>query len=142
MANDLNQCSFIGRLGANPEVKYLPSGEPVANVRLACGKKWKNKQTGQPEERTEWITCVMFGKLAEMIGSYWQKGTQVFVQGEVRTRKWQDQSGQDRYSTEFVIDKVQTLKDGKNDTAQPKQQPASQNQPANGFDFPDDDLPF
>ena len=163
MANDLNQCSFIGRLGADPEIKYIPSGDPVANLRIAVGSKWKDKQSGQMQERTEWVSCVMFGKLAEMVGNYWQKGTQVFVQGSVRTRKWQDQSGADRYSTEFVIDKVQTLKDGINNGApsqnsapaqqgyapqqqqpmrQPQQQPRNQQAVQPDFNDFDDDIPF
>jgi single-strand DNA-binding protein len=153
MANDLNHCTFIGRLGADPEIRYLPSGEPVANLRIAVGENWKDKQTGQKQERTEWVSCVMFGKLAEMVGNYWQKGTQVFVAGKMRTRKWQDQSGNDRYSTEIVVNQVQTLKDGIQNGQQPQAAPQQQRQsapqrqqqyqqPAPVDDFDPDSIPF
>jgi single-strand DNA-binding protein len=108
MANDLNQCNFIGRLGNDPEVRYQPSGDAVANLSLAVGSKWKDKQ-GQQQENTEWVRLVAFGKLAEIIGEYLRKGSQIFVTAKCRTRKWKDQQGIDRYTTEFVIDNMQML---------------------------------
>ncbi|GGO89193.1 single-stranded DNA-binding protein [Marinobacterium nitratireducens] len=146
MANDLNLCQFIGRLGADPEIRFLPSGEPVANMRIACSESWKNKQTGQKDERTEWVSLVMFGSLASMVEKFWQKGTQVYVAGKMRTRKWSDQQGNDRYSTEVIVNQVQTLKDGRQNGQQPQGQQAPQQgyqQQPSGMDFPDDgEIPF
>ena len=96
MANDLNQCNFIGRLGRDPEMRTMPNGDQVANFSIACG--WKSKQ----KEGTEWINIVAFGKLAEIIGQYLNKGSKIYISGGMRTRKWQDQSGADRYSVEIV----------------------------------------
>ena len=96
MANDLNRCDFIGRLGKDPEMRSTASGDQVANFSIACG--WKNKQ----KEGTEWVNIVAFGKLAEIIGQYLKKGSKIYISGGMRTRKWQDQSGANRYSTEIV----------------------------------------
>ena len=96
MANDLNNCSFIGRLGKDPEIRYIPDGSAVANFSIACGWKTKTK------EGTEWINIVAFGKLAEIIGQYLNKGSKIYISGGMRTRKWQDNSGADRYRTEIV----------------------------------------
>ena len=96
MANDLNRCDFIGRLGKDPEIRHLPDGSQVANFSIAVG--WKSKQ----KEGTEWINIVAFGKLAEIIGQYLNKGSKIYISGGMRTRKWQDQSGSDRYSVEIV----------------------------------------
>ena len=96
MANDLNRCDFIGRLGKDPEIRHLPDGSQVANFSIAVG--WKSKQ----KEGTEWINIVAFGKLAEIIGQYLNKGSKIYISGGMRTRKWQDQSGVDRYNTEIV----------------------------------------
>ena len=109
MANDMNQCNFTGRLGADPEVRFLPSGDPVANIRLAVGKQWRDRQSGQKQEDTAWLTLVAFGRIAEVIQQYTGKGSRVRATTEVRVRKWQDQSGQDRYATEFVIREFQML---------------------------------
>lgn len=106
MASDHNYCAFIGRLGADPETRYLPSGDAVTNFRIAVG--WKSKD----KEGTEWITINAFGKLAEVCGQYLSKGSRVFVSGAMRTRKWTDKSGAERFSTEIVADKMQML-DGK-----------------------------
>jgi single-strand DNA-binding protein len=138
MSNDLNQCQFIGRLGNDPETKFLPTGGAVTNISIACGEKWKDKQTGQPQERTEWIRVVAFGKLAEIMGEYLRKGSQVYISGSMRTRSW-EKDGQKHYSTEIVADKMQMLggkQDGK-PASQPEQQGYSQ--PASNFD---DDIPF
>lgn len=117
--NDLNQCSFIGRLGADPEVKSFSNGGRVANLRLACGEKWKDKTSGEKKERTEWISVTLQSDgLVGVAERYLKKGSRVFVQGQLRTRKWQDQSGQDRYSTEIVVGGfggILTMLDGKQD---------------------------
>lgn len=98
----LNQCTFIGRLAADPEIKSFQSGDKVANLRLAVTDKWKDKN-GEKQERTEWVAVAIFGPLADVAERYLRKGSKVFVQGQLRTRKWQDQSGNDRYSTEVVL---------------------------------------
>lgn len=119
MANDLNQCQFIGRLGQDPEMRYMPSGDAVASFSVACGEKWKDKQ-GQPQERTEWVNCTAFGKLAEIIGEYLKKGSQVFVSGKMKTEKYQAQDGTDRYSTKIIVQNMQML--GSRDQGQNQQQ--------------------
>ncbi len=105
----LNQCNFIGRLGNDPEVRYLPDGKAAANISIGCSEKWKEKQTGEQKERTEWVRCASFGKLAEIMGEYLRKGSLVYVSGKMQTKKWQDQSGQDRYTTEIVISEMKML---------------------------------
>jgi single-strand DNA-binding protein len=129
MANDLNSCTFIGRLGQDVELKYLPSGEAAANLSIAVGESWKDKQTGAKQERTEWIRAVAFGKLADIMGQYLTKGSKVFIGGKMRTRKWQDQSGADRYSTEIVVKDMQML-DSKNESAVNQGQQVARQQPA------------
>jgi len=109
MSNDLNKCIFIGRLGADPDVRYLPSGKPVANFRIAVGSQWKDKQTGDKKEQTEWVSIVAFDKLGEICGEYLRKGSQVFIEGAMRTRKWVDKEGKDRYSTEIIAQQMQML---------------------------------
>lgn len=101
---DLNQCSFIGRLGADPEVKSFQNGGKIANLRLAVSEKWKDKATGEQKERTEWVSVTLQSDgLCSVAERYLRKGSKVFVQGQFRTRKWQDSSGADRYSTEIVV---------------------------------------
>ena len=101
---DLNQCSFIGRLGADPEIKSFSNGGRIANLRIACGEQWKDKATGEKKERTEWISITINSDgLVGIAERYLKKGSRVFVQGKLQTRKWQDQSGNDRYSTEIII---------------------------------------
>lgn len=109
MANDLNQSNFIGRLGKDPEIRYTQSGQAAASFSIAVGSKWKDKNTGQVKENTEWVNLVAFGKLAEIMGEYLRKGSQIFVTAKFRTRKWQDQSGADRYTSEFVVENMQML---------------------------------
>ena len=109
MANDLNQCQFIGRLGKDPETRYTASGDAVANFSIACSESWKDKTSGQKVEKTEWVNCVAFKKLAEIIGEYLKKGSQVYVSGKMQTRKWQDKSGNDRWSTEVVVKDMQMI---------------------------------
>lgn len=163
MSNDLNRCEFIGRLGADPEIRAIASGKQVANFRIACGEQWKDA-AGQKQERTEWVQIVAWGKLAEIIGQYLRKGSRVYVAGKLTTRKWQGNDGQDRYTTEVVIDQRGTMQmlDGKPVSAQapagptaqaapiPRGSPADQSQhggkgsgmdPDNPQDF-DDEIPF
>ncbi|MDO9169543.1 MAG: single-stranded DNA-binding protein [Methylobacter sp.] len=105
----LNKVMLIGRLGADPEVRYLPSGSAVATIRLATSRRWKDKQTGERKEETEWHRVVFFNRLAEIAGEYLKKGSQAYVEGRIRTQKWQGQDGQDRYSTEIVADSMNML---------------------------------
>lgn len=157
----VNKVIIVGRLGQDPETKYLPSGGAVTNASVATSEKWKDKNTGQPQERTEWHRIVFFNKLGEIAGEYLKKGSMVYVEGSLRTRKWQAQDGTDRYTTEIVASELQML-DGKTDRAQdaahqayanaaaasgiglqsqrPAQQPTPQ-APA-GFDNFDDDIPY
>ncbi|MBQ0212714.1 MULTISPECIES: single-stranded DNA-binding protein SSB1 [Proteus] len=99
----VNKVILIGNLGQDPEIRYMPSGGAVANLTLATSESWRDKQTGEMKEKTEWHRVVIFGKLAEIAGEYLRKGSQVYIEGQLQTRKWQDQSGQDRYSTEVVV---------------------------------------
>lgn len=139
MSKDLNQCNFIGRLGKEVEVKFMPSGKAVVNFNIACSDDYKNKDTGEKVEQTNWINIVMFGRLAEIAGEYLGKGSKVFVSGKLTVRKWQDKQGNDRYTTEIVANEMQML-DGKGgQQSKPQQEPAPQQA---GDDFPDDSIPF
>jgi len=105
MARGVNKVILIGTLGSDPEVRYMPNGNAVANISLATNESWKDKNTGQMQEKTEWHRVVVFGKLAEVAGEYLRKGSQVYFEGKLQTRKWQDQAtGQDKYTTEVVVD--------------------------------------
>lgn len=151
----VNKVIIVGRLGQDPETKYLPSGGAVTNASVATSEKWKDKNTGQPQERTEWHRIVFFNKLGEIAGEYLKKGSMVYVEGSLRTRKWQAQDGTDRYTTEIVASELQML-DGKTDRApdaaqqayspasSPKQKMAQQApQAPAGFDsFDIDEIPF
>lgn len=148
MANrGINKVILVGNLGQDPEVRYMPNGNAVANFSVATSESWKDKQTGETRDRTEWHRVVVFGKLAEIVGEYVKKGTQVYLEGQLQTRKWQDQAGNDRYTTEVVINAVggtmQILGGRQNDGEQKqKAQPAqAQVQEAPPTDF-DDDIPF
>jgi len=109
MARGVNKVILIGNLGADPEVRFMPSGGAVANLRIATSESWKDKQTGEQHERTEWHTVVLFNRLGEIAGEYLKKGSKVFIEGSLRTRKWQDKTGQDRYTTEIVGSEMQML---------------------------------
>jgi len=109
MARGINKVILIGNLGADPESRYLPSGGAVANVNLATSESWKDKQTGQMQERTEWHRVVFFNRLAEIAGEYLRKGSKVYIEGSLRTRKWQDKEGRDQYTTEIVASEMQML---------------------------------
>ncbi|MBK5145132.1 single-stranded DNA-binding protein [Budviciaceae bacterium BWR-B9] len=99
----INKVILVGNLGQDPEIRYMPNGGAVANITIATSESWRDKQTGEQKEKTEWHRVVIFGKLAEIAGEYLRKGSQVYIEGSLQTRKWQDQSGQDRYTTEVVV---------------------------------------
>ncbi|TWH63857.1 single-strand DNA-binding protein [Azomonas agilis] len=105
----VNKVILLGHVGGDPETRYLPNGNAVTNITLATSDSWKDKQTGQAQERTEWHRVVFFGKIAEIAGEYLKKGAQVYVEGRLQTRKWQGQDGQDHYTTEIVVDQQGTL---------------------------------
>jgi single-strand DNA-binding protein len=112
----VNKVVLVGNLGRDPEVRYMPNGNAVANFSLATTESWKNKQTGEYENQTEWHNLTVFGKFAEMCGQYLKKGAKVYVEGKIRTEKWQDKtSGQDRYSTKIIVSELQML-DSRNDS--------------------------
>lgn len=153
MAKGVNKVILIGNLGQDPEVNYMPSGDAVTNISIATSEQWKDKQTGEVQERTEWHKVVFFKRLAEIVGEYLKKGSKVYIEGSLRTRKWQGQDGQDRYSTEIVASEMQMLDSrgggqsgGQGSQQRLAQQPAPQQQrPAQqqeGFDSFDDDIPF
>ncbi len=157
----VNKVILVGNLGADPESRFAPSGDAICNIRLATTESWRDKQSGDKKEATEWHRVTFYGKLAEIAGQYLRKGSQVYIEGSLRTRKWQDQSGQDRYTTEIRADEMKMLggREGAGNSApqQPRQQQAPQQQapqrsaapaPANagggnsGFGEYDDDIPF
>lgn len=158
MSKDLNLCQFIGRLGKDPELKFMPNGDAVCNISIACSDDYKDKNSGQKVEQTNWINIVFFRGLAEVAGKYLTKGSQIYVSGKQRTRKWQDQSGADRYTTEIVASEMQMLggrAESSGDSPQRPQQQQHQQQahpqgqpqgghsaPAQGKDEFDDDIPF
>ena len=138
----LNKVQIIGNVGQDPEVRYMPNGNAVANMTIATGEKWKDKNTGEQKEETEWHRVVVFGKLAEIIGEYVRKGSKLFIEGKLKTRKWTDQQGQEKYTTEIIVDGFSgqmIMLDGKpqgaqgNQQQQPKQQQQGvYNQPQQG----------
>jgi len=113
----INKVIVLGNLGQDPETRYMPNGNAVTNISIATSESWKDKQSGQSQERTEWHRVVFFNRLAEIAGEYLRKGSKVYVEGALRTRKWQDQSGNDRYSTEIVASEMQML-DSRSDGGQ------------------------
>lgn len=148
MARGVNKVILIGNLGRDPEIRYTPNGLAIANLTLATSEVWKDKQSGENQERTEWHRIVMYQRLAEIAGEYLRKGAKVFIEGRLQTRKWQDKSGQDRYTTEIVADSMQMLdsKAGSSDAYEksssekpPTISPAPATSPADNFD---DDIPF
>lgn len=153
MARGINKVILVGNLGADPETRYTAGGAAITRIRVATSESWRDKQTGENQERTEWHRVVFFGRLAEIAGEYLRKGSQVYIEGSLRTDKWQDQSGQDRYTTEIVARDMQML-GGRGDTAarsssggfrdqQSSGSGKSQAQPAVAEDaFTDDDIPF
>ena len=109
MARGINKVILVGNLGKDPEVRYMPNGNAVANITLATSESWKDKQTGETQEKTEWHRVVLFRRLGEIAGEYLKKGSQVYIEGKLQTRKWQDNAGNDRYTTEIVADEMQML---------------------------------
>ena len=109
MARGINKVILVGNLGKDPETRYMPSGSAVTNLTLATSEAWKDKQSGEQQERTEWHKVAMFGRLAEIAAEYLRKGSQVYIEGKLRTRKWQDKEGKDRWTTEIVADEMQML---------------------------------
>jgi len=109
MSRGINKVILVGNIGSDPETRYMPSGSAVTNASLATNESWKDKQTGEQKDRTEWHNVVFFNRLAEVAAEYLRKGSQVYVEGKLRTRKWQDKSGSDRYTTEIVCDEMQML---------------------------------
>ncbi len=109
MSRGVNKVILVGNLGADPETRSMPSGVTVTNIRIATSESWKDKSTGAQQERTEWHSIALFGRLGEIAAEYLRKGSQVFVEGKLRTRKWQDKSGNDRYTTEIIADNMQML---------------------------------
>ena len=145
MARGINKVILVGNLGADPETRYMPSGGAVTNINVATSRSWRDRETGDQQERTEWHRVVFFSRLAEIAGEYLRKGRQVYIEGELRTRKWQDRDGNDRYTTEIVANEMQML-GGRSDAAPPARPPARgvPDQPAAsaGADDLDDDIPF
>src|SRR4029453_900161 len=109
MARGINKVILVGNLGADPDTRYMPSGKAVTNIRIATSESWKDKQTGDQQERTEWHSIVLYDKLGEIAAEYLRKGSQVYIEGKIRTRKWQDKEGKDRYTTEVIADQMQML---------------------------------
>ncbi len=146
MARGVNKVILVGNLGKDPEVRYMPSGNAVANVTLATTESWKDKQSGEKQERTEWHTVVFYSRLAEIAGEYLKKGSQVYVEGSLRTRKWQDKNGNDRYTTEIIANDMQMLgsRGGSTGYAAGDAAPQPVEQVAHGAAEPDfdDDIPF
>ena len=149
----VNKVILLGNLGKDPEIKYMPNGNAVANITLATSETWNDKNTGEKQEKTEWHRVVFFGKLAEIVGQYLKKGSKIYVEGKLQTRKWQGQDGQDRYTTEVVVDIGGTMQmlDSRGgeggfapaQQAAPAQQRAPQQAaPAMVDDGFDDDIPF
>ena len=148
MSRGINKVILVGNLGADPETKYGPSGDAITNLRIATSESWTDKNTGQKQERTEWHRVVVFKKLAEICAEYLRKGSQVYIEGSLRTRKWQDKEGRDQYTTEIVASEMQMLggKGGGDAPARERQEerkPAATAPAAGGFDDGgDDDIPF
>jgi len=138
MSNDLNLCQFIGRLGKDPETSATPSGTTVTKVSIAVGGQWKDS-AGQKKESTTWVSVVAFGKLAEIMGQYLKKGSKVYLSGKMSVRKWQDKSGQDRYTTEIIAGDMQML-EGRGDS--PARAEPKQDEPSAFDNFDSEDIPF
>jgi single-strand DNA-binding protein len=138
MASSLNKCLFIGNLAADPESRFLPNGDAVSNFRIACTDTWKDKATGEKKESTEWVSIDAFGKLAEICNQYLKKGSSVYIEGSLRTRKWQDKEGKDRYTTSIKCSEMKML-GAKSEPSQTKKEPASGSQAPNEFE---DDITF
>lgn len=156
MARGINKVILVGNLGADPETKYMPSGDAITNLRIATSDTWTDKSSGQKQERTEWHRVVMFKKLAEIAAEYLRKGSQVYIEGRLRTRKWQDKSGNDRYTTEIIASEMQMMGGrgggGASQETRDNRDPGAENFSGGGAGGPqggggaaedfDDDIPF
>jgi single-strand DNA-binding protein len=143
MARGVNKVILVGNLGADPEVKYMPNGNAVANVTIATSESWKDKQTGEQKDKTEWHRVVFFRRLAEIAGEYLKKGSQVYLEGKLQTRKWQDKNGNDRYTTEIIANEMQMLGGrGGGSTDFAAASSAAAPAPAAAGEQFDDDIPF
>lgn len=155
MARGINKVILVGNVGTDPEIRYLPNGNPVANLSIATSEAWKDKQTGERQERTEWHRVVFFNRLAEIINEYVKKGSKLYIEGALRTRKWQDQNNVDRYTTEIIGSEMQMLDSrgagqGASAPYPSQQQPMQESapaaspskEPAPAMDSFDDDIPF
>ena len=146
MASGINKVILVGNLGSDPETRYMPSGSAVTNLSVATSESWKDKQTGEQKDRTEWHKVAMFNRLAEIAAEYLRKGSQVYIEGKLRTRKWQDRDGNDRWTTEIVADEMQMLggRGGGGGSApmSSDSRPSSSPAPQPGPDDFDDDIPF
>lgn len=138
MANDLNQCNFIGRLGRDPETRFSADGKAICNFSIGVSSSWAAKDGSGKQESTEWVRVSAFGKLAEICGEYLKKGSQVFVCGKMKTRKWSDKEGQDKYTTEIIADQMQML-GGPKSEAKPAEKVTAK---PPSFDDMSDDIPF
>ena len=146
----VNKAILVGHLGRDPEIRYSANGAAIANVSIATSESWKDKQSGETQERTEWHRVVFFGRLAEIVGEYLKKGSQVYVEGRLQTRKWQDQSGNDRYTTEIVASDMQMLGGrgagsaggGSYDQSRPAASGGGEAAPEIAAEDFDDDIPF
>ena len=150
MARGINKVILVGNVGGEPEVRALPNGSAVTNISVATSDSWKDKQTGEKQERTEWHRVVCFNRLGEIVGEYVKKGSKIYIEGSLRTRKWQDPQGQDRYMTEIIASEVQMLdsKSGAYASSpaaqydQPAKKDTASNPMQNAFDELNDDIPF
>lgn len=156
MARGINKVILVGNLGSDPEVRYLPNGNPVATLSIATSEAWKDKMSGEKQERTEWHRVVCFNKLGEIAGEYTRKGSKVYIEGSLRTRKWQDQQGVERYTTEIIASDLQMLdsrapqssSEGSSYSSMESRAPSNRPQPQNSsapepmFDDLNDDVPF
>jgi single-strand DNA-binding protein len=157
MARGVNKVILVGNLGADPETRSMPSGMTVTNIRIATSESWKDKASGAQQERTEWHNIALFGRLGEIAAEYLRKGSQVFIEGKLRTRKWQDKQGNDRYTTEIIADNMQMLGGragglaggsgggadrGAGASAPPREDYEQSPAPAGGKEDFDDDIPF
>jgi single-strand DNA-binding protein len=158
MARGVNKVILVGNLGADPETRSMPSGMTVTNIRIATSESWKDKASGAQQERTEWHSIALFGRLGEIAAEYLRKGSQVFIEGKLRTRKWQDKQGNDRFSTEIIADNMQMLggragatgggsggggaERGAGASAPPREDYDQSPAPVGGKEDFDDDIPF
>ena len=140
----VNKVILVGNLGADPETRYMPNGDAVANIRLATTESWKDKDSGEKKEITEWHRVVFYRKLAEIVGQYLKKGSAVYIEGRIRTRKWQDKEGQERYTTEIEANEMQMLGGKPSGESAPSEKPQrnAQGAPKASISDMDDDIPF